>query len=242
MRFLVFLSFMTLSIHGYAEVGKVINLIGQDSYLIRADKKIPLQLDLELELADKVSSQNSVVVLYLAPSSQLSLSKNSEIQITESLIKEGEDLTKTDSIIDLIQGLIRLQVVGDSGIEVTQKIRTKDVSFGVRGTDFEVKLEEDEVSLDVYEGEVEVTSPHVNTFVPYYVKGSEGFRYGRKKHLFEKKKFSPRFREAGFKKREEIRERWQKRRNKIKTRKKLQGRRKMMKKTGRRQRTPRRKK
>lgn len=199
-----------------AEVGKVINLIGSDAYLLRGETKHPLTLEQSLELNDKIHSMGSIVVLYLSPSSQLSLSKHSEVMISESLIQEGENLTKTESIIDLIKGLIRLQVVKESGVEVTQKIRTKDVSFGVRGTDFEVKLEEDEVLLDVYEGEVEVTSPHVNTFVPYFIKGNEGFRYGRRKQIFEKMRFSPRFREAGFRKKDEIRERWKKRRMRAK--------------------------
>jgi len=220
MRILILIVFLLFSFSSFAGAGKVINLIGEGSYLLREGNRIPLKLDLELEIADKVFSQESVVVLYLEPSSQLSLSKNSEIEISELLIKEGEDLVRGESIIDLIKGLIRLQVVKEEGLSLTQQIRTKDVSFGVRGTDFEVKLEEEEVLLDVYEGEVEVTSPHVNTFVPYFVKESEGFRYGKRKHLFEKRKFSPRFREAGFRKKEVIQERWKKRREKLSQRKK----------------------
>lgn len=235
MRLFSLLSFLFLSFHSYAGAGKVINLIGSDSFLLRGENRIPLKLDLDLELADKIYSENCIVVLYISPSSQLSLSKNSEIQITESLLKEGEALTKSESIIDLIKGLIRLQVIKGPEIEMSQTIRTKDVSFGVRGTDFEVKLEDEDVHLDVYEGEVEVTSPYVNTFVPYIVKRAEGFRYGRKKQLFEKKKFSPRFNNAGFKKKDEIRKRWQNRRKKLSSRLKE-------KKTGRRQRTSRKRK
>lgn len=230
MRLTAFLFLLVLSSHCLASAGKVIHLIGSNSYLVRGGKHIPLELDLELELEDKVYSAESIVVLYLLPSSQLSLSKNSEIQISQALLAEGEELTKSESIIDLIKGLIRLQVIKESDLEIQQTVRTKEVSFGVRGTDFEVKMGEDEVDLDVFEGEVEVTSPFVATFVPYYVKESEGFRYGRKKRLFSKRAFSPRFREAHFRKKEEIRERWQKRRKKIR-----------QKKTGRRQRALRRK-
>lgn len=214
MRIFLFLS-LFFCLNAAGGVGKVINLIGEDSYLQRGEEKIPLKLDLELEIQDQVHSGESIVVLYLHPSSQLSLSKNSQVQISESLLKEGEDLTRGESIIDLIKGLVRLQVVSEPGVELKQQIRAKDVSFGVRGTDFEVKLEEEEVLLDVYEGEVEVTSPHVNTFVPYYVKGNEGFRFLRKKHQFDKRGFSPRFRNAGFRKKEEIRERWRNRRSRL---------------------------
>lgn len=232
MRFLSFLILLLSTSSSFAGIGKVINLIGSDAVLLRGSKEIPVTLDQEIELQDRLFSRESIVVVYLAPASQLSLSKNSEVQISEALLQEGEDLTRSESIIDLIKGLIRLQVVKEEGIEVNQLIRTKDVAFGVRGTDFEVKLEEEEVLLDVYEGEVEVTSPHVSTLVPYFIKGNEGFRYGRRKMSFDKMKFSPRFREAGFRKKEEIRERWKKRKSKI-------GMKKRTKKTGGRRRAPR---
>ena len=170
---------------------------------------------MDLEEGDELFTQKSVVVALLYPTTQLSLSKNSQIKISQNLLEEKENLEKSSSVIDYIKGIIRAKVTKDKDLTIDQTIRAKDVAFAVRGTEFEVSQEGEDVDLDVIEGEVEVSSPHVQTFVPEIVKANEGFRFNRKKHSFSKRKFASRFaHHPGFAQAEEIRKRRQERREK----------------------------
>jgi len=152
------------------------------------------------------------VVLHLYPSTQISLNKNSKLQITQALIQESDVGEESTSVIKLLKGLIRLQVIKEINQKINQEVNVGDVSFGVRGTDFEVNANDtSEVDLDVYEGEVTVTSPHVQTFVPEVVKASEGFRFSRKQKQFIRRKFQPKFKNhPGFLDKVSLRERWKK--------------------------------
>ncbi|MFP5387461.1 MAG: hypothetical protein ACLGHN_15390, partial [Bacteriovoracia bacterium] len=103
-----------------------------------------------------------------------------------------------------------------------QKVTADDVAFGVRGTEFEVAFTDDsEVDLDVVEGEVEVSSPHVHTFVPEIVKANEGFKFDRKRRKFVRRKFHLKMKDhPGFQKPSELRKKWRKFREKKKPLKK----------------------
>lgn len=201
----------------YAEVGRVLKIVGsQDAYLLREGNKLTAAVDMELQEGDQVFAENSHLVLHLYPSSQLSVTKGSEVKITRNVIEEGEKLDKAESIIDLIKGMIRLQVTKDAETELDQKIEANQVAFSVRGTDFEVAILEDEVDMDVYEGEVEVTSPHVHTFVPYHVKANEGFRYSRKGKAFARRNFKPKLKNnAEFVPKERLKQAWKERKPKM---------------------------
>lgn len=195
----------------WAEVGKISKILGdQDSYLVRGTENIKLATDLNLELGDVIHSQNSYIVIHLYPATQMSLAKNSEIKISEHMIEESGDLEKTTSVIDFIKGIVRLQVTKDSNQEIDQKVQANGVAFGVRGTEFEVSLEDNQdVDLDVFEGEVQASSPDVHTFVPEIIKANEGFRYEKKKKAFSKRRFAPKFRNhPGFKDKKEIKKQW----------------------------------
>jgi hypothetical protein len=211
-----FATVLVLSNVSFAEVGKITKMIGaEDAYLVRGSEKILLQQDLNLEEGDELSTQNTVVVAYLYPTTQLSLSKNTQIKISQNLIEDADSLEKTTSVIDYVKGIIRAQVTKDKDLEINQRIQTKDVAFAVRGTEFEVSQDGDDFDLDVIEGEVEVSSPHVQTFVPEIVKASEGFRFNRKKYSFERRKFAQKFaHHPAFARAEEIRQRRQERREK----------------------------
>lgn len=211
-----FASVLILSNVSFAEVGKITKILGShDAYLLRGSEKVLLKLDLDLEEGDELFTENSVVAAFLYPTTQLSLSKNTQIKISQNLIDDEETVEKSSSVIDYIKGIIRAQVTKDKDLSIDQTIRAKDVAFAVRGTEFEVSQEGEDVDLDVIEGEVEVSSPYVQTFVPEIVKANEGFRFNRKQHSFSKRKFAPRFaNHPGFVRAEEIRKRRQERREK----------------------------
>lgn len=207
----LFFIFCLLISSAWAEVGKVTKIVGeQDSYVVRGSENIKLLVDTALELGDIIHSKNAYLVIHLFPATQMSLAKNTEIKISEHMIEENADLEKTTSVIDFIKGIVRLQVTKDSNQEINQKVQADRIAFGVRGTEFEVSLEDNQdVDLDVFEGEVEATSPDVHTFVPEIIKANEGFRFEKKKRAFSKRRFAPKFRNhPGFKDKKEIKKQW----------------------------------
>jgi hypothetical protein len=200
----------------FSQVGQVMKIFnGSDAYLMRAGERMALAPEAELEEQDEVHAENCHVVLQIYPSTQLSVPKGSVVKLNKSVIEEGDKLNKSTSLISLIKGFIRLQVTKVEDTEIEQNVEAGNVSFGVRGTEFEVALQDDDVDLDVVEGEVEVKSPDVMTFVPYYVKGGEGFQFNRRKPAFKKKKFRKRMNETGFIPRDQIKRRWQMKKDRI---------------------------
>lgn len=221
---IIFLISLLLIGTAWAEVGKVSKVVGEaDSYLVRGTENIKLGPEVELELGDVIHSQNSYVVVVLYPATQMSLAKNSEIKISEHMIEENNDLEKTTSVIDFIKGIVRLQVTKDTNQEINQKVQANGVAFSVRGTEFEVSLEDNQdVDLDVFEGEVEAISPDIHTFVPEIIKANEGFRYEKRKKAFSKRRFAPKFRNhPGFKDKKLIKQEWRELRAKRKSLKRV---------------------
>lgn len=215
LRFIILVSACIQLAH--AQVGEIVSLTSDDAFLTRSGSKIQLSRGSLLETGDKVYSENSHVVLLLYPKTQISLVKGTELALTEHFI--AEDAERSSSLIDLIKGLIRMQVIRDGNEKVDQKVEARGVTFAVRGTEFEVSSTDEDAELDVFEGEVEVSSPYVQTFVPEIVKPNEGFRFDRKKRNFSRRALKERNREARFLKRQEIRERWARKKSLLKARK-----------------------
>lgn len=210
-------SLLLISSTAMAEVGKISKIIGsQDAYILRNSSKINLSQASLLEEGDEIYTQNSVVVVHLYPQSQLSLSKNSQVKLSKSVIDESTDTEKAFSIIDYVKGIVRLQVTKDPGQEIDQKVQADGVAFAVRGTEFEISQEGEDIDLDVVEGEVEVSSPYVQTFVPEMVKANEGFRFNKRARNFQRRKFKMKMKETGFTSREEIRTKWKEKRQRLK--------------------------
>ncbi len=207
-------AFIVLISLAHAEVGEIISLRGgTDSYLLRNGSKTSITEGVKLEVGDSIHSGKGHVSLLLYPKIQMGLSTDTELRITAHMVSEANNKVKTDSLIDMIKGLVRIQVTRDQNEEVQQKVDARGVSFAVRGTEYEVSSTEDDAELDVFEGEVEVSSPHVQTFVPEIVKPKEGFRYSRKARQFSRRAFKERNKDARFLKKEEMRSRWQKRKD-----------------------------
>ncbi len=174
----------------WSEVGKVTQLLGGErAYLLRNSERIDITTNTEIEQGDEINSEDSVLTFLIYPTGQYRLSKNTSIKITQSFIQDSNEVEKSFSLIEFVKGVIRAQVVRDDELEIDHQIKAKDVAFAIRGTEFEVSQNGDDYDLDVVEGEVEVSSPHVQTFVPEIVKANEGFRYNRKGRSFNRRQF-----------------------------------------------------
>lgn len=203
-----FFSFLIMTNICFAEVGSVLKITGNNNaYLLRGDTKLPLTTEMHLELNDQIFSNEAHLVIFVLPGTQMSLARDTEIKISEHLIEENKELQKSFSVIDFIKGIIRVQVTKSEGERIEQKVQAQDVAFAVRGTEFEVSYDQaKDVDLDVMEGEVVVSSPHVHTFVPEVVKANEGFKFNRKKKAFARRKFRQKFKQhPGFLNKEQIR-------------------------------------
>jgi ferric-dicitrate binding protein FerR (iron transport regulator) len=157
---------------------------------IQNEGDVYVSLALTLEEGDTLFSQDNVLLVHLFPSTLLSLAKNTQITLSESKIEEEGNQDKSFSVVNFIKGIVRFLVTKEPDQQIEQKVVADGVAFAVRGTEFEVSQDGENFDLDVLEGEVEVSSPHVQTFVPEVVKPNEGFRF--------------------IKRREEIRAQWKK--------------------------------
>lgn len=209
MRFLILMGLIMSNV-AFAEVGKVLKVVETGAYLTRGSQKIVLIPDLSLELGDTISSGESYVVFQLYPETQMSMAKNSELKISEHTIQEVAGIEKTWSVVDFLKGIVRTQVYRDSDQEVEQQVRTEGASFAVRGTEFEISIEDNkDIDLDVFEGEVAASSPYIQSFVPEIVKANEGFRFERKKKAWSKRRFAPKFRNhPGFEDPKKLLKKW----------------------------------
>lgn len=188
-------SFLLIGV-SFAEVGKVSKILGDSSaHVLRGTAKINLTQDFLINEGDEVFSEQSIVQLEIYPAVEVSLSKNSQIKMTKIYLNDSAEVGKLTSIIGFVKGLIRLKVTKDSDLEVDQRVEADSVVFGVRGTEFEVSNENSQIDLDVVEGEVEVSSPLIQTFVPEIVKTNQGFRFSKKARSFEKRKFRLKFKD-----------------------------------------------
>ncbi len=161
----------------------------ETAYLTRNSEKINITTNTEIEQGDEINSEDSVLTFLIYPTGQYRLSKKTTIKITQSFIQDSNEVEKSFSVIEFVKGVIRAQVVRDDNLEIDHQIKAKDVAFAIRGTEFEVSQNGDDFDLDVVEGEVEVSSPHVQTFVPEIVKANEGFRFNRKERSFKRRQF-----------------------------------------------------
>lgn len=222
MRLLILLGLIMSNIT-FAEVGRILKVEGdKDAFIMRGPQKHPVTPDFKLEIGDSIHSENTYIVFQLFPACQMSMAKNSELKISEHQINEANNMEKTWSVVDFLKGIVRTQVSRDANQEVEQQIRTEGASFAVRGTEYEVSIEENkDVDLDVFEGEVAVSSPYIQSFVPEIVKANEGFRFERSKKAFSKRRFSPKFRNhPGFADPQKLLKKWKDKKKKKKIGKK----------------------
>lgn len=195
MRFILTLVIL-LSTFAHADTGFILKLMGQkNGHLLRQGEKRSLEANMILKMGDEIFSQESILLIYIKPNLQISLSKNAHIKINRS-------------VTDLVKGLVRVRVDKVSNQENDQKIQTRDVVVGTSGAEFEIMIEKSkDVELDVFQGEVVVSSPHVHSFVPEIVKSQEGLTFRYAKKVFLRRKIQSRFKDPlGFLSRSKIKD------------------------------------
>lgn len=178
----------------FAEVGTISKIVGPDAYILRAGNKLPLTIKTELEENDQIITNNSHAVLFIYPGVQVALAKNTEVKLTESRVEELKDSERSTSQIDVLKGIIRVLAYKNPNQEIDFRVQTEGATFSVRGTEFEVSVTPNkDVLLDVSNGQVEASSPFIQSFVPEYVKAQEGLTFSSQKKKFIRRKMNLNF-------------------------------------------------
>lgn len=180
MKFILIFFFL-FSTLAQADAGFILKIKGQKSgYLLREGEKISLKANMILKMGDEIFSQDSFVLIYLNPKLQLSLSKNAVVR-----------LSKLET--DLVKGLVRVHIDKLNDEKNDHKIQTQDVIVVASSAEFDFMIaESNDVELDVFSGQTDVSSPHVHSFVPEYVKSQEGLTFQHGKKSFHRRKVQSR--------------------------------------------------
>jgi hypothetical protein len=150
-----------------------------NAFIMRGGKTIPFTPEIKIELNDEVHSGDSFMMIQIKPQTKISMAKHTELLITE------------DSYVELKKGMILLKVKKDEQV-------VKGEAFSFRGTgQFEIALENSDVHLNVIKGQVQASSPYVQSFAPEIVKAKEGLEFNGKNKNFIRKKFAPKFSKVG---------------------------------------------
>lgn len=143
---------------------------GADAYLLRSKAKIKFTKGITVQVNDQVFTNDSAVQFSPRPGVLIKLSKKSVMKI----LQDSSELSK-----------------GSAHIRATNyAVKSNQVAFNSKEfSEFDVRILKDGADLDVTKGEVEVSSPLIQTFVPEIVKTNEGFTFSRKKEKFVRRKF-----------------------------------------------------
>jgi hypothetical protein len=204
-RMLVFFLFSISFV--YAQVGEVRSVrIASDGWIFRNGTKLKLNEGMTLNVGDNIHTESSFVTLLLYPKIQICLVKGSELTLSQHLLDDGNE--QTTSVIDFVKGQIRIQVTKDGSEKIDQQVKTRYLTVGVRGTEYEVLTTDQETEVDVFEGQVEVTSP--NGKRTELVNPNQGLRIGKDESQFVRIPVRERVQDTRFLTRDGIRERWEK--------------------------------
>lgn len=190
-----------------ADVGQVIRTA--KGYILRGTTQLPLKSGTALEQNDRIIAHTPSLI-YIEPSTQVALSKGSEITLTQNFLDDPKE-KRSFSLIELFKGFIRIRVTRDVGVEIDQQVKAKEVTFAVRGTEFEVALSGDDVSLEVVDGQVEASSTLVQSFAPEIIKKNEGLSFTQKGAKFARRKVALKMNRPEFLKKKDIQAKWKKR-------------------------------
>ena len=184
MKFLISLFLVLYTFQSQAEFGKVLQMKRDKAYLSRNGHKTPLILNSQIQAGDEINTSESEVLFLIQPSTRILLSKNSQLKVSEK------------NVVRFIKGT-GLFIVNKKSLQGEDfKVETEGVIFIVRGTEFEVSLSESAIDLNVVSGQIEASSPFIQSFVPEIINAREGLSFDLKKKVFKKKKFSLFFKES----------------------------------------------
>lgn len=114
-------------------------------------------------------------VQVLSPTVKLRAGRNTKFTVN----KEASVVTS----IKLSKGVVRVMSSSEFAV------KGPDVTFTTKDAEFEVAIFKHFVDVNVIRGEVEASSPHIQTFVPEIINAQEGFRYSRTERKFLKGRY-----------------------------------------------------
>ncbi len=172
---------LIVSFSAYANYGKILQFSGkQDSYVLRNNNKIKIDTNLLLEKGDQIFTNDSQVLVTVYPSTQIVLDKNSHLGLSSEL--------------EFTKGKMKTRIGAGSKEESSHKVQANQVAFTTSSGEFEVSYGPKKfIELFVANGEVEASSPQVQTFVPEIIKTKEGFRFNIQEPGFSKQRYAPKF-------------------------------------------------
>lgn len=185
---------MTLST-AFAEVGRVVKISDHsDAYLVRNKSKVKLELNTSIETGDEIISENSSVILQLYPETQVNLAKQSQLKIEQADLEVNKNQEKAFSVLKLSKGMVRTIIPMVKKQVLEQRWETEGMSGMITQGEFELSLQENKNSeLEVFDSQVAVSSPFIQSFVPEIVKANEGFTFNWKDKGFSRRKIAPKF-------------------------------------------------
>ncbi|WP_408098121.1 hypothetical protein ACJVC5_04125 [Peredibacter sp. HCB2-198] len=184
----IFCFMMTLST-AFADIGKVLKLTDKsEAHIVRNKSKVELKSDSKLEVGDLIVAGNSNLLLHLYPETQVVLTKNSELLIEQSDLEVTKKSEKAFSVLKLQKGSLKVHSPSRKNQEIEQRWETEGASAAGTQGDFELALQESKnVDLDVFSGQLSVSSPFIQSFVPEIVKAKEGVTFVAKDKVFTRR-------------------------------------------------------
>lgn len=174
-KWITVIAFSTVAC-SWASPGKVLKMTeGHDAYLVRRNSKILLTPKTKIEFKDEIFTKNSSVVIQVFKAGEVTLLQNTHLAVTK------------DFPLSLRKGVLRVKALE------SLKVDADGVSFKGNDAEFDVIKEGiQNIDLDVFKGSIEVSSPHVHTFVPEIVKANEAFRFDSINKTFSRREFKKR--------------------------------------------------
>ncbi|WPU65162.1 hypothetical protein [Peredibacter starrii] len=179
---------MTLST-AFADIGKVLKLTDKsEAHIIRNKSKIELKSDSKLEVGDVVVAGNSNLLLQLYPETQVILTKSSELLIEQSDLEVTKKEERAFSVLKLQKGSFKAHTPSRKTQVIEQRWETEGASAAATQGEFEMALSDSKnVDVDVFQGQLIVSSPFIQSFVPEVVKAKEGLTFVSKDKAFSRR-------------------------------------------------------
>ena len=113
----------------------------------------------------RIVSGKSATTIHVSPSNEVILGKHSEMSLLQDFV-------------ELVKGKAHFAVKAE------MKVQAPEVSFTTSAAEFDVVITQDSVDLHVLTGQVEASSPHIQSFVPEVVSAKQHLRYSKKLRQF----------------------------------------------------------
>lgn len=105
-----------------------------------------------------ISGPDTTLDILIYPSMAIKLNPSSEMKLIGSLIEKAQKSLNSTSAIQVVKGKIQGHLSKSMDIKNNVKVFTRKTVSAIRGTTFEISEEGEIDSVEVYEGEVEVSS------------------------------------------------------------------------------------